>query len=851
MTSLKKSDKSVAVIGGGVAGMAATEVLHRHGIETHLIEKKDCLGGHAALWACMATQSCQNCGGCLSVEAADKLSRLPNLHVRLNSQATGISQQNGKYEICLNGEDSPVIKTDKILFTTGFTPATPQGLLKKQLPKNDAIITTADLNRILSSNSMDRYIPNNGSIKIGFVQCVGSRNKTAGTDYCSQVCCKVSLRHIKKLLFLYPNAQIFLFYIDLQVIGKQARWDFNAMSNNVTLIQGVPFEFYSHDYGNLVVVSEDPATGCRREDLFDLMVLSVGMRASDHLPRFSGIPALDLNPWGFIQNQEIATEKGIYSAGCATGPMDILTARAQGIQCAGQIIRDLSENNKKSADQELPVAVIGDGNQAKKTIAAVLATGRQVFKFSLDSQNDVKTRDIQTIHDAKIVSVTGTIGQFVLHYRKAGKNKQMKCAAIILAPSSRKHTEAGRLQISDKHLLSLSGFLDCVSNEPETIPDTLTFWPDYSGHAHKVDSRKALHAAINLARDGKQIYFITTNMLVHTMEGQRLYDAARKTGITFLRVDSSESVKVNQENGKLKIDLKERTLGNIEVSFESHWLIIPETRIPCEHNSAIADLLKETLDHEGYLQSPNVRHRPVASPRRGIFYTGACHDEVDQQDRDRELELILAALDESAHTGSDTCSADITVNRNKCKQCLTCFRICPHGAVVLKEGKHPEIVTKACFSCGLCMSSCPAKAIESEKYPDTSFTPKESSRKITVFACERSAALAAKQLMHNHDIGVQPVPCVCRINENVILKTLEKGVEKVILAGCHQGNCRSVKGSSHAELRIRQLQSLPGIDPARIHHFSIAANEPGTLTALITGINQPNRHSKGYDHAAS
>ena len=42
---------------------------------------------------------------------------------------------------------------------------------------------------------------------IAFVQCVGSRNRALGHDYCSQVCCKVALRQAGKLKHLLPGAR--------------------------------------------------------------------------------------------------------------------------------------------------------------------------------------------------------------------------------------------------------------------------------------------------------------------------------------------------------------------------------------------------------------------------------------------------------------------------------------------------------------------------------------------------------------------------------------------------------------------------------------------------------------------
>ena len=57
---------------------------------------------------------------------------------------------------------------------------------------------------------------------------------------------------------------------------------------------------------------------------------------------------------------------------------------------------------------------------------------------------------------------------------------------------------------------------------------------------------------------------------------------------------------------------------------------------------------------------------------------------------------------------------------------------------------------------------------------------------------------------------------------------------KVIIAGCHEGNCRSMKGSGFAASRadhiLADMASLKGM----IQHYNIAANEPVKIARLIS-----------------
>ena len=77
----------------------------------------------------------------------------------------------------------------------------------------------------------------------------------------------------------------------------------------------------------------------------------------------------------------------------------------------------------------------------------------------------------------------------------------------------------------------------------------------------------------------------------------------------------------------------------------------------------------------------------------------------------------------------------------------------------------------------------PVRAVE--VIPDKLFIQTQFEPDITIFACERSASLAFDQIKGSqkyNNIRLKTVPCVCRIGENIILKTLERGSKKIIVA---------------------------------------------------------------------
>ena len=78
---MKKYNKHVTVVGGGVAGLAAALGLAESGIEVDVVERSPFMGGHAVNFTCKATDACVKCGACMACllytsDAADEMSEV-------------------------------------------------------------------------------------------------------------------------------------------------------------------------------------------------------------------------------------------------------------------------------------------------------------------------------------------------------------------------------------------------------------------------------------------------------------------------------------------------------------------------------------------------------------------------------------------------------------------------------------------------------------------------------------------------------------------------------------------------------------------------------------------------------
>ncbi|MDH4043682.1 MAG: CoB--CoM heterodisulfide reductase iron-sulfur subunit A family protein [Gemmatimonadota bacterium] len=158
---------------------------------------------------------------------------------------------------------------------------------------------------------------------VAFVQCAGSRDDNY-LRHCSGVCCLGSLKQARYVRAQYPEADIYIFYIDIRAPGRLE--DFYAASQadeRLHLIKGKVAKITEDAAtGMLAVEAEDTLTGEPVRQPVDLVVLATGIVPSDT----SGIRiegGLRTDAHGFLTREQ--GSGGLLVAGCATRPSDVAT----------------------------------------------------------------------------------------------------------------------------------------------------------------------------------------------------------------------------------------------------------------------------------------------------------------------------------------------------------------------------------------------------------------------------------------------------------------------------------------------------------------------------------------------
>jgi len=121
-------NKSVLVIGGGIAGIASALKLADNGFQVYLVEREPTIGGHAASFCCKATETCSQCSVCLVPENMLEVAANSRISLVVNSEVVGISGGIGDFEVDLL-QKSRFIDSEKCIacgICTEVCPTEPQ-----------------------------------------------------------------------------------------------------------------------------------------------------------------------------------------------------------------------------------------------------------------------------------------------------------------------------------------------------------------------------------------------------------------------------------------------------------------------------------------------------------------------------------------------------------------------------------------------------------------------------------------------------------------------------------------------------------------------------------------------------
>ena len=341
------------VLGGGPAGLAAAADLGHMGLEVVLVETADRIGGRARDLGRSFPEGGEV--GPWLEERVQAVEASETIEVLTATRLTELEGAPGSFRATLETPAGPVTReVGAVITATGsalYRPDDPEDGRPELGSDHPQVITQEELEgRLRAANApLVAGAKNQLLDAVTFVQCVGSRDQTAGAGHCSRVCCMVSVRQAEEVRARHPDARVEVLYMDLRAYARGAEEAYEAAARNGVVFRraGVSEVFPRGE--KVAVRCEDTLLGRAEERDTDLVVLACGARPRPDAAELARLLRIPTGPDGFfleahpkLRPSETHTQ-GIYLAGACQGPKTldeaVTSGRAAAAKAAAALLR--------------------------------------------------------------------------------------------------------------------------------------------------------------------------------------------------------------------------------------------------------------------------------------------------------------------------------------------------------------------------------------------------------------------------------------------------------------------------------------------------------------------------------
>lgn len=466
--------------------------------------------------------------------------------------------------------------------------------------------------------------------------------------------------------------------------------------------------------------------------------------------------------------------------------------------------------------------------------------------------------------DLQSDSIDGRVGQFRATIVKQDQSLNKLFGFVVSAQPARKEARFNSYGLKKgPRVFSISEFEELLE-KGDSLPERKNEWyhaafiDDLTGDSSPETFRQFLVVLERLKAIEKfQAYVFTRHLKVAGFGLEKRYRELRRQGVIFFKFDNGTPTFEN-ESGFWKICFTDPLL-KLDFEITPDIIVVDEKLSPQTPTECLNRLVWPEISSP-YLQSESPRFTGVLTSRVGLFAVGPSRGVFDRNMILEDIDSVELEIRKILTKVMPAPRRVPVVDKSRCAFCLTCVRLCPHGAITFFD--RAEISKNSCLGCGICLAECPMEAISYVDDPenndivglrhDGSNILNEYGGKIALFLCSRSATQAYKSIefILDEDVAVVEVNCAGSVESHEILNAFKSGAKAVLVAGCFRGNCASVYGNILCENRVdlvgsgfenRVSEKKPGlstlgINPELIRFVPTASNTPNILLNAISDI---------------
>lgn len=329
----------VAILGGGVSGLAAAGELGRRGVKVVVIEKSDTVGASFV----RAPAGAEPAERKVIEDFVKAVEASPDARILKSAELASVERRSGAIRLRVStpaGDEA--IEAGALIVATGSE--------AYQLPT----LEPSDPRSIISQDALMARLARGEAPwgKVVMLQCVGARD--AEHPYCSRFCCRQALTNALAVKQVRPEAEVTILHRGIRVYGADEELYTEAIERGVRFLEiAGPPTIGPRGPGSIagtggpVRVALDLVGGASLDLEGDLLVLSLAHGRSAAAKDLSGKIGVPLDRLGFFEIRKPYADPfatpldGVFACGFARTPVTAEEAFLDGIAAAGSACRYL------------------------------------------------------------------------------------------------------------------------------------------------------------------------------------------------------------------------------------------------------------------------------------------------------------------------------------------------------------------------------------------------------------------------------------------------------------------------------------------------------------------------------
>jgi heterodisulfide reductase subunit A len=345
-------NSDVLVIGGGIAGIKASQLLAAPDRKVYLVEKTSSLGGKVKNLSKLFVN--MESGSNLITQEVKSLRGNKNIKVLTESEVEQILGFLGNFEVKVRkkAEDKELnFNVGAVILAIGFELFDLSGLPQYGYRKIDDVYTGLEFEEmnIPEGPTGGKILLRNGKPpqSVAIIHCAGREEK----GYCSKICCAYSFKFDHMLKSQLPQVKVSHFYSDLCIPGKSFQKFYEDTKGlGAEYVRSAKTEVRGNGKGP--TIKYETETGKQGELAVDMVILLPAMEAGSDAKRFAEMLNIPQDDKGFFVEEHqllgpiASAVEGVFVIGCARGPQSIAESIVQSEAAAGKILSALVPGKK-------------------------------------------------------------------------------------------------------------------------------------------------------------------------------------------------------------------------------------------------------------------------------------------------------------------------------------------------------------------------------------------------------------------------------------------------------------------------------------------------------------------------